>query len=240
MHLGARLAVAGLALGALTACDAAAVVDVASPAPLGVESTQPATPEVTPTPAAPKVGDRIPFTAFPAPIPVARPALHVQEVQAAAVAKKRKKKPSFVSIPAMKVAVPIVVSRVKKNGHVAVPDADQVGWVNASKKPGAKRGVTLLAGHLTTGPKGADAGPLYGAEHLDEGARIKVVFRAKKTIFKVTGVTKHKRGNLPSSVLDPNGESRLALTTCTGPYVVGEDGKLWLSRNAIIWAERVK
>ncbi|WP_168218558.1 hypothetical protein [Nocardioides eburneiflavus] len=52
-------------------------------------------------------------------------------------------------------------------------------------------------------------------------------------------MTKHPRHQLPPTLLDPNGRGRIALTTCTGPYVLGKDGQFWLSRNAIILAERV-
>ncbi|TGN64201.1 class F sortase [Nocardioides eburneiflavus] len=177
-------------------------------------------------------GDTLPLNAFPDPVVRAKPTHAVQEAAA------EKARVDYISIPSMRTVIPIVVSRVV-GGRAVVPAADQVGWLNTSARPGARHGVTVLAGHLTTGPKGADAGPLYGAENLAKGAEVKVVWKSRTTTYRVSGVSKHARNALPPRLFDPNGRGRLALITCTGPYVKGRDGQWWLSRNAVIWAEKV-
>lgn len=178
-----------------------------------------------------KPGDTVPESAFPAPVATDHPPVATQE--------RRLADRDRIVIPAMRAAIEIVDAPVV-NGSVVVPGAHQVGWVTSSSKPGARRGVSVIAGHLTTGPRGANAGPLYGAENLHKGARIRVHWRGKKHVYRVNKVTKHPRYSLPPRLLSPNGKNRVALITCTGPYVLGKDGNYWLSRNAIIWAKRVK
>jgi LPXTG-site transpeptidase (sortase) family protein len=178
-------------------------------------------------------GDAVPLSAFPEPVVRPKPPAAVQEKR---VAKSTR---SYISIPSMRVVVPIEVSPVR-NGQVVVPDGGRVGWVTTSKRPGSKRGVTVLAGHLTNGPRGADAGPLFGAERLKKGDAIKINWRGKVFRFHVTHVTKHGRHELPPQLFNPNGKNRLGLTTCALPYRYNAARRAaYLSRNAIIWAERV-
>lgn len=177
-------------------------------------------------------GDTVPMTVFPAPTPRSRLPLPVQEHRVA------RQHTSYLTIPRLGATLPLSPASVVE-GHMQVPGGDVVGWLDVSAKPGSSRGVSVLAGHLTDGPQGADAGPLYGAEELAPGSRIRVTWEGKTTTYRVTHVTKHPRHDLPPELLDPNGAHRLALTVCTGPYVMGADGRLWLSRNAVIWAEPV-
>lgn len=208
------------------------------PATAGTHTSSSASPRAEVIPATTKVdwasvevGDQVPLSAFDQPVaPLKAPAAKQER-------RLSKKSASYVSIPSMRAVAPIEVAAIV-GGHMQIPDGGKVGWSNTSKRPGARHGVTVLAGHRDV-RKGANAGPLYGAENLAQGSAIKVVWRGKPIRYKVTKITKHPRYALPPQLLDPNGPSRLAVITCTGPYELGRDGEYWLSRNAVIWAKKV-
>ncbi|MCP3420346.1 class F sortase [Nocardioides pinisoli] len=139
-------------------------------------------------------------------------------------------------------AMPIVRSGRLKGGVLQIPSMQEVGWDVTTSQPGARRGVTLLAAHLTAGPVGADQGPLWGAECLPAGSTIRVVWKGKSSTYRVTGeVTKYERLDPPGSIVSPNKGGRIALVTCTGPPRVSKKRPgLWWSRNAAVWAEFVR
>lgn len=173
-------------------------------------------------------GDRVPLRALAPATIAAGPAMAVQKRALAGVDR--------VSIPALSAVIPIVES------DGSIPSIEQVAWMRGTSVPGSRSGVAVLAGHLTTGPKGADAGPLWGAERLPRGSLITVTWRGKATTYRVTRVTKNARGDFPSRLFAHNTRpGQLGLITCTGPYRWNDKrGAPYLSRNAVIWATRVR
>lgn len=175
---------------------------------------------------APREGDRVPLEAFPEPV-----------VEPTIVRAARTTPRNRVLIPKIKAAAPIVTAPIR-NGHAIVPAGHELGWVNTTRRPGAKKGTTLLAGHRDIF-YGAQAGPLWEVEKLRKGDVIKVVWKGKTRRYKVTRITRHPRNRLPAGIFKRTGKHRLAITTCTGPYEY-RNGKWFLSRNAVVWAKPVR
>lgn len=172
-------------------------------------------------------GDQVPLDAFPSPVATPRPP--IPEAEATLAEEDR------IVIPRLGAVVPIEDAPVV-GSRVQVPDGDVVGWVTSSAAPGARQGVSILAGHRDS-HAGAQAGPLWDAEDLVRGDPVRVVKDGVPHHYRVVEITRHPRHRLPGRMWRTAGPHMLALTVCTGPYELGHDGQWWLSRNAVIWAE---
>jgi sortase (surface protein transpeptidase) len=111
-------------------------------------------------------------------------------------------------------------------------DIGTVGWDQATARPGAPTGTTLLAGHRddSTG----DPGALYGIATLGEGDQITVDTRTGTVTYAVTDVDQYRKTAPPSEIVSRDSVHRIAVVTCAG-WVDG----LGYQDNAIVWAVRV-
>jgi LPXTG-site transpeptidase (sortase) family protein len=139
--------------------------------------------------------------------------------------------PMKVALPALKVTAPVVPIAIQEDGSLDPPrDYLEVGWWNASAKPGASQGQTIITGHtLHTG--GASMNRL-GELQIDDQVDVitkrgtmryvttkKVVYSKKELSEKAEELFAQDRGN-----------GRLVLITCTD-----WDGKDYQS-NIVVFA----
>lgn len=176
-------------------------------------------------------GDAVAYDAYVAavgePAEPVRPSLGRQKASA---------KGDRIVVPALGTALPLRRAPVR-DGVMQVPEGvTAAGWLTTSVRPGAKRGVTVLATHRDTGGGGRGTkSPLWDAERLKTGTVISIRWRGEMTAYKVRRTTWHKADRLPN-LLDRTGSHRLMLITCGGDLVMGRDGRLHWSKRAVIRA----
>ncbi len=177
-------------------------------------------------------GDLVAVEEVGEPVALPRPAIAAQ---------RRAAGPSRVTVPALDASMPLVQAPTRAGRLAVPPGVSAVGYASQSARPGANRGTTLLATHRDTGSGGRGVrSPLYDAPDLAKGARIHVAWLGQHTKYRVTEVTRHPRGRLPSRLASVAGtRHRLALVTCGGPLVVDDDRRLRWSQTVIVWAKPI-
>ena len=125
--------------------------------------------------------------------------------------------PTQVSIPALKVTVPIIALGLQSDGSMHVPDdATTVGWYTKAPTPGAL-GPAILAGHVDYKEQ---PGTFAHLSQLKTGDGINVRRRdGSLAMFAVTKVERHPKNQFPSTaVYGPIDHAGLRLITCGGDF----------------------
>jgi len=114
-------------------------------------------------------------------------------------------------------SAPVVPVGVRA-GALAIPDSPRtVGWWVGSAPAGARRGSTVLAGHVDSERLGK--GTLAALHDLPLGTRIVLtdVFGARHA-YAVTARRTYPKDALPADVFRSGDRPRLLLVTCGGPF----------------------
>jgi Sortase domain len=130
----------------------------------------------------------------------------------------------------------VALADVNDDGFLAVPeDISKLGWWVGSSPMGAPRGTTLIAGHVDSAVAGL--GVFAQLKEMGAGDEITVVDGlGTPWKFEVTDTVQVTKSELPAELFDTDGERRLALITCGGPF----DAQLRsYEDNLIVWAEPV-
>jgi Sortase domain len=125
--------------------------------------------------------------------------------------------PTRVSIPALKVAVPVIGLGQQADGSMAVPgDAKTVGWYTKAPTPGAL-GPAVLAGHVDFKKR---PGTFARLSTLKSGDTVTVEREdGSMAMFAVTKVERYPKDRFPSdAVYGAINFAGLRLITCGGDF----------------------
>jgi sortase (surface protein transpeptidase) len=120
--------------------------------------------------------------------------------------------------------MPIVPMKVDPEGAMALPEKPtKVGWYTYGPRPGERRGSAVLAGHIDSSQYGI--GPLAALGRMDKGDEIVVWTTTTRQTFRVASVRLIGKQAMPLRTLfDRDGDQRLRIITCGGPYVRSQGG----------------
>jgi sortase (surface protein transpeptidase) len=127
--------------------------------------------------------------------------------------------PTRVQIPDLGIDAPIDPITIDlADGELGVPvDIHRTGWWRDGAAPGSSQGTVLIAGHVDSAAAGA--GAFYPLPTARPGMLITLTTQNGTTVrYRVTGVRRVLKANLPTSVFDRSGPPRLDLVTCGGPF----------------------
>ena len=125
--------------------------------------------------------------------------------------------PTRLTIPALKVSVPVVGLGLNADGTMQVPgDAATVGWYTKAPTPGSL-GPAVLAGHVDFHQR---AGTFARLATLAEGDTVTIARQDGTTgTFAVTRTAKYAKDKFPSdAVYGPIDHAGLRLITCGGDF----------------------
>lgn len=131
-------------------------------------------------------------------------------------------RPTSISVARLGVQATLqAVSLDADHENLHVPnDIRTAGWWVDGSAPGAKRGTTLIAGHVDSARRGA--GAFYPLTRARRGDAIELRTADGRTHrYRVTGVQRVRKDRLPSNIFSREGAPRLALVTCGGPFADG-------------------
>jgi len=120
--------------------------------------------------------------------------------------------------------MPIVAMKVDEAGDMALPkNPDEIGWYSYGPRPGDQQGSAVLGGHVDSREYGI--GPLVVLRRVREGDVVMVRTTAGREMFRVSSVRQIRKRALPLRTLfDRDGERRLRIITCGGPYIRSQGG----------------
>ncbi|MFI5496903.1 class F sortase [Actinoplanes sp. NPDC051859] len=143
-------------------------------------------------------------------------------------------RPKRLTIPAIKVAAPVLTVGLAEDGTVDVPPPTRLheaGWFGDGPTPG-QFGPALIVGHVddNTGPA-----VFHRLKELRPGQRIEVLREDDETaIFQVNSVERFDKAKLPlQRVYGDYSRPSLRLVTCGGAWVGGDSG---YADNVIVFA----
>jgi LPXTG-site transpeptidase (sortase) family protein len=176
-------------------------------------ASQPAAPslEAVPTSA--------PSSAAPSPSRSPRPVktVPITNTQPSAVGSDRASRPGRFVLGS--IDLPVVPVGVADDGGMKLPStAYAIGWYSFGARPADRSGTTVLAGHVDTRKEGL--GPLAALRAVDRGAKITLT-AADGTArrYRVDEVRAIRKARVPlESIFSREGEERLVVITCGGPY----------------------
>lgn len=124
-----------------------------------------------------------------------------------------------VMVPAQKLTASLVpIQTVKRDGAVQLdppPDPDEVGWWDASAKPGHLGGQSVITGHTVHD----GAGALNNIGQVKKGQRIKVCHKGELSVFEATSIQTISKEDVARRAEALFGQqrddARLVLLTCT-------------------------
>ncbi|UEJ84165.1 class F sortase [Brachybacterium halotolerans subsp. kimchii] len=136
-----------------------------------------------------------------------------------------------VVIPSLYVDAQVTDEGVS-DGAMSLPDdLREVGRLESTSALDARKGSTLLAGHVT---KGGQNGALFLLGTVHGGARIITTDAdGTATVGTVTSVESVHKKSLPSSIFETTGSRRLSVLTCGGPILRTADGR-WTHQDNIV------
>jgi hypothetical protein len=126
--------------------------------------------------------------------------------------------PVRVRIPALGVLA-LVVPVHTTNGVLGVPaDPQQLGWWAEGAQVGARAGTVTIDGHVDSAAAGE--GALFHVGSLRGGETVLVTTASGRTVrYAVTARHSYlKSGGLPAELFRTDGQPRLVLITCGGPF----------------------
>lgn len=128
---------------------------------------------------------------------------------------------------------PVGLADVTPDGFLDVPEeVDRLGWWVGSTPMGATKGTTLIAGHVDSAVAGL--GVFARLQEMSEGDPVTVVDGiGKRWEFVISEKEEVTKSALPDTVFDTEGERRLALVTCGGPF---DQAAGHYRDNLIVWA----
>lgn len=134
--------------------------------------------------------------------------------------------PILVSIEDLAVRSP-VIPVASYGGVMQIPEEiSTIGWYSKGVSPGSEQGSAVLVGHRD-GVEGG-RGAFYGIEELESGDRITVTLsdgnRLKYLVKTVSVVDKDSIPAMAEYVFATDGDPRLTLITCGGPYEKADGG----------------
>lgn len=143
--------------------------------------------------------------------------------------------PVNLTIKRIGVDAPIAVT-TEEGGALVIPhDVGTVGWDDQTKRPGARHGTALLAGHLDNAS--GDIGALHDLASVQVGDSITVeTGGGDQLAYAVTAVDEYPKTALPAAIVATTGPPRLAVVTCGGPLVESADGLFHYRDNTVVWA----
>lgn len=125
--------------------------------------------------------------------------------------------PEMILIPNLHIEAPIQAVGLDNEGRMAtIPSPDAIAWYKYGSTPG-QVGNSILAGHRDW--KGS-LGSFRGIERLETGDEVIIRFdNGSAATFKVESNHTYRLNDVPDTVMDLSGESRVTLITCAGPFV---------------------
>jgi hypothetical protein len=120
--------------------------------------------------------------------------------------------------------MPIVSMKLNGAGEMDLPKSpNHIGWYSYGPMPGDQHGSAVLGGHLASNEYGI--GPLIILRRLREGDVVIVRTTAGRETPRVSSVRLIRKQALPLGTLfDREGQGRLQITTCGGPYIPSKGG----------------
>ncbi len=183
--------------------------------PPATEPPPPATTEAPTTTTAPPVATTTPPTTGRRTVPPTRP----QPAQPVTVPPPAPPPadPFHLSIGAIGVDAEIVAVGVEPGTNaMEIPDIDHVGWYKFGALPGAAAGTAVLVGHVDGNGR---PGVFAQLRTLVPGDTLTVVLPdGSSRAFVVSGREEFNKQALPADLFRRDGEPRLALITCGGPF----------------------
>ncbi len=132
--------------------------------------------------------------------------------------------PRTLVIDRLSLEMPIVPMMLDGAGDMDLPkNPNHIGWYSHGPRPGDQQGSAVLGGHLDSHEYGI--GPLIILRRLREGDVIVVRTTAGRETFRVSSIRLIRKQALPLRTLfDREGEGRLQIITCGGPYIPSKGG----------------
>jgi sortase family protein len=132
--------------------------------------------------------------------------------------------PRQLAVPRLSMEMPIVPTKVDGAGAMALPPKPtEIGWYAYGPRPGDPEGSAVLGGHLDSREYGI--GPLAVLRRLRNGDVIVVRTTTGRQTFRVTSIRMIRKQALPLRTLfDRDGQRRLRIVTCGGPYIRSRGG----------------
>ena len=132
--------------------------------------------------------------------------------------------PRQLAVPRLALEMPIVPMKVDGAGAMALPPKPtEIGWYAYGPRPGDSQGSAVLGGHLDSREYGI--GPLAVLRRLRDGDVIVVRTTTGRETFRVTSIRMIRKQALPLRTLfDRDGQRRLRIVTCGGPYIRSRGG----------------
>lgn len=129
--------------------------------------------------------------------------------------------PTLLTIESLGVSARVVAVGVAPDGQMEIPErGDQIGWYRHGPAPGAAHGSAVLASHITTR---TGWGVLAGLGELGRGDPIVVHTAAGEIHYTVRARAVVPKADLDTAELFARqGEHRLLIVTCGGPWVEAE------------------
>lgn len=127
--------------------------------------------------------------------------------------------PTRVELTRLGIRAPIASADIDlATGALGIPkNIDRVGWWRDGASPGDDEGTILLAGHVDSAKAGA--GAFYALKSARRGDTVLLSSDDGKTRrWKVTGMRRTRKTDLPAGIFTRTGERRLVLVTCGGPF----------------------
>lgn len=144
--------------------------------------------------------------------------------------------PTRITVPSVRISMPVRPVGVDRAGLMALPEsAYTAGWYRFGRGPLEPGGSTVVAGHVDTLEEGV--GPLARLSSVRVGAEVRLVVGGRTVTYRVERVER-----VAKSVLDlprlfaRGGPARLQLVTCGGAYLPDRGG---YQDNVVVTARRV-
>jgi sortase (surface protein transpeptidase) len=140
-------------------------------------------------------------------------------------------------LPSLSISMPIRPVGVDPDGQMELPpDPDDIGWYRYGASAGSGTGTVVLGGHVDSRRRGL--GPLRDLEQIAGGDPLIVATSDDAHRYRVTRIWTVDRDRLPNSeIFARTGPERVAVITCTGPYLPWRGG---YQQNLIVIAEPVR
>lgn len=147
------------------------------------------------------------------PAPVGRSDAGLTAEDPAAVAR-----PVRVTMPSAGIVAPLRSVGVARDGQMEIPpDPRVMGWYRFGPTAGEGGGSVVLAGHLDSQRFGL--GPLARLRDIRPGDPVTVTLAdGTRRSYRVTGLERFDRQELPAFLFSRSGPERLRVITCGGEY----------------------